>query len=335
MTANGLASPATDKRGLDVFFTVDVEVWCDGWTDIDAKFPQAFRRYVYGPTAAGDFGLPYQLELLRAHGLKGVFFIEPLFAARFGTDALAEVVGLVRDAGHETQLHLHTEWVDEARVPLLTGGATNKRPFLHQFSRSEQTVLIGHGKELLRTCGAADPTAFRAGSFGINRASLAAVRANGLSIDSSYNASMLGPHNDEFPGGPLLDSVTVDGILEFPMTVFDVAGHKLRHVQLGACSYSEIEGLLWRALEIGRRSFVILSHNFELLNDAKDRRDGVVVNRFRKLCAFLERNRDTFHTRGFDGGHRCVEASAPRSLSSPVWKAAARTAEQLYRRMGR
>src|SRR5512144_3111402 len=104
---------------LDVFFTVDVEVWCDGWDDIDRKFPGAFREYVYGPTASGDCGLPLTLRVLGDHGLAGVFFIEPLFASRFGLQPLAEIVGLVRDARQEVQLHLHTEWVDEAREPLL------------------------------------------------------------------------------------------------------------------------------------------------------------------------------------------------------------------------
>lgn len=94
---------------LDVFFTVDVEVWCDGWHNIDKKFPAAFRKYIYGPTSKGNFGLPYQLEVLNAYGLTGVFFIEPLFSTRFGDQPLAEIVGLVRDSKQEVQLHLHTE----------------------------------------------------------------------------------------------------------------------------------------------------------------------------------------------------------------------------------
>jgi len=27
---------------LNVYFTIDVEVWCDSWLDIDRKFPDAF-----------------------------------------------------------------------------------------------------------------------------------------------------------------------------------------------------------------------------------------------------------------------------------------------------
>lgn len=36
---------------LDVFLTFDVELWCDGWEDLDAKFPGAFERYIYGRSA--------------------------------------------------------------------------------------------------------------------------------------------------------------------------------------------------------------------------------------------------------------------------------------------
>ncbi len=103
---------------IDVFLTVDVEVWCDGWDDIDAKFPSAFQRYIYGPTSRGDYGLPYQLHQLQEHGLTGVFFVEPLFSTRFGLEPLSEIISLVRERGHEIQLHLHTEWVDESNVPL-------------------------------------------------------------------------------------------------------------------------------------------------------------------------------------------------------------------------
>lgn len=93
--------PYVDPRMLNVFLTVDVEIWCDGWADIDRKFPQAFRSYIYGPTPSGEYGLRYQAELLRAHGLNGVFFVESLFTCRFGNTPLSEIVGVLRDAGQE------------------------------------------------------------------------------------------------------------------------------------------------------------------------------------------------------------------------------------------
>ena len=127
---------------LDVFFSVDVEIWCNGWNDLDEKFPDAFRRYVYGPTARGGFGLPYTVQVLCGHGLKGVFFVEPLFSTRFGSQPLEEIVGLIREGGQEIQLHLHTEWVDESVEPLLQR-IERKRQFLRLFTRAEQEILDG------------------------------------------------------------------------------------------------------------------------------------------------------------------------------------------------
>jgi hypothetical protein len=84
---------------LEVFLTVDVEIWCDGWNDLDNKFPEAFRRYVYGPTSHGKiWSSLIRLIVLRSHGLTGVFFVEPLFSTRFGPEPLAEIVGILNAA---------------------------------------------------------------------------------------------------------------------------------------------------------------------------------------------------------------------------------------------
>lgn len=316
---------------LNVFFTVDVEIWCDGWSNIDEVFPSAFRRYVYGPTANGDYGLPFTLNLLNEYGLTGIFFVEPLFSTRFGQQPLAEIVGLIRDASQEVQLHLHTEWVDESIEPLLEGICC-KRQHLRYFSLEEQTSLIDAGKRLLVQAGGGDIAAFRAGSFGFNKNTLFALRANKIPFDSSYNATSFGLDSGVFPGATIVDAVECEGIYEYPMTVFDDGTRSLRHAQLTACSYGEMEGLLWQALETGRNSFVILTHNFELLNKAKTRPDTVVVERFRKLCSFLGRNRDSFRVCGFDGLEAQVGLSQPPPLVSPLWKTGLRMIEQVYRR---
>ena len=80
----------------NVFFTTDVEIWCGGWRDLDRKFPDAFRQYIYGPTPGGERGVAYQVKMLNEHNLKGTFFVEPLFALRFGLEPLTEIVGLIQ-----------------------------------------------------------------------------------------------------------------------------------------------------------------------------------------------------------------------------------------------
>lgn len=316
---------------LDVFFTVDVEVWCDGWNDIDAKFPNAFQRYIYGPTSRGNYGLPYQLYELREHGLTGVFFVEPLFSTRFGLDPLSEIISLIRERGHEVQLHLHTEWVDESIEPLLDN-ITGKKQFLRYFSLPEQTVLIQAGAKLIELAGGLSVNAFRAGNFGFNRDTLRALATNRIAFDSSYNATMFGLDSGVSPGMPLLEPVECEGVYEYPMAVFHSGTQALRHVQVTACSYREMEGLLWQALESGRKAFVILSHNFELLNSGMNRPDDIVVARFRKLCSFLDRHRDCFRVRGFCDLIPAPTFSQPAPLTSPIWKTGLRMLEQGMRR---
>ena len=61
---------------MKVLLTFDVEVWCGGWDNLDQRFPSSFDRYVFGSSKAGDFALPRTLQILKRHGLRGVFFVE-------------------------------------------------------------------------------------------------------------------------------------------------------------------------------------------------------------------------------------------------------------------
>lgn len=316
---------------LDVLLTVDVEIWCDGWDNIDQKFPSAFQTYIHGPTPSGAVGLPFQCKVLRDHGLTGVFFVEPLFSARFGEAPLADIVGILNESQQETQLHLHTEWVDEARVPLLPDVA-GKRQHIRFFPLSEQSQLIRAGSGMLQRAGAAPVNAFRAGSFAFNRDTLLALAENGIAFDSSYNASMFGADSGVMAGIQMTEPAFVDGVHEYPMTVFNDGTASLRHAQLTSCSVAEMEGLLWRALEEGRNAFVLLSHCFELLNPAHDRTDPVVLDRFLRLCAFLDKNRDCFRVTGFQQRAPVDTAIQRPPLTSPLYRTGMRMAQQIYRK---
>jgi hypothetical protein len=313
---------------LEVLFTIDVEVWCDGWDDLDSKFPSSFERYIYGPRRQG--GLPTHLQVLSDHGLTGVCFVESLFSGRFGLAPLAEIVGLIQGAGHEIQLHLHTEWVDEAREPMLSVVPVGKRQYLRLFSQDEQSVLIGLGARWLQQAGAVRPIAFRAGSFGFDAHTLPALAEHGFAIDSSYNACMGGLDSGVAEGELLVQARRFGSVVELPMTVY-ADGRGLRHAQLTACSSAELEHLLWQALEAGHRHFVLLSHNFELLTKAQDRIDRVVMRRLHRLCAFLDRHRDVFRVRGMRGPLLATTSVAYPPLRSPMWRTGARMVEQAWR----
>ena len=286
---------------MNVLLTFDVEVWCNSWKTLDADFPNSFERYVYGRSEKGDYALPKTLEILEHFGLRGVFFVEPLFATRFGVEPLAVVIRLIRDAGQEIQLHLHPEWTDEARSPLLPDSSV-KRQFLTDYTLDEQRILIQRGIELVQAAGAPRPIAFRAGSFACNEDTFAAVAANGLRYDSSINPEM----SVSRPGGVTSDAAGYCEPFRFgrlslvPMSSFRDGFGRLRHAQIGACSASEMIEALTGAARRNWWNFVLLSHNFELLVPDSNRPDDYVVRRFEKVCRFLAANRLSLPTVGFD-----------------------------------
>jgi hypothetical protein len=314
---------------IDVFVTVDTEIWCDGWTDLDRTFPDAFRKYVYGPTAAGNYGLPLIFQILRDHGLSASFFVEPMFSLRFGAAPLQEIVGLIRAAGSEIQLHVHTEWVDEAKVKVLPR-VHPKRQALSEYSSVEQSELLRVGLRLLDRAGAGKVSAFRAGGFGMGPDTLQAVAANGLPIDTSFDISQGLPVNAVLE---CLQPTHFGPVVEYPLTVFRDGLGRLRHLQVGACSSGELEKVHWAAMESGWTAIVILFHNFEMLTPSKTAPDRVVARRFERLCRFLGDNNDVFRVRGFNDLYVRCPAGAVSPLAVGLMPTAHRWLQQATRRI--
>lgn len=315
---------------IEVLITVDTEIWCDGWNDIDRKFPTAFRKYIYGSTPEGDFGLPFLFKVLNDYGLRAVFFVEPLFALRFGTAPLNEIVGLIRDAGHSVELHLHTEWVDESKISIFPH-IHEKRQHIRYFSFKEQCLLMKKGIELLNEAGANELHAFRAGSFGANNDTLRAVSTTGISIDTSFN-SVAAPCAIE-TSEPMLQPRTIGDVLEVPVSVFVDGLGRQRPAQLTACSFAEIKAALNDAYRHGWRHFVLLTHSFELLNGTQTRKNGVVVKRLVKLCKFLSANSDRFSTIDFSSSTLRPHGGDAKSVCSSTIQTLGRMAEQAWSRL--
>lgn len=319
---------------MRVLLTFDVEVWCNSWATLEQDFPSSFDRYVYGRSTKGDFALPKTLEVLDRHGLKGVFFVEPLFAARFGIEPLATIVELIRDAGQEVQLHLHPEWTDEARDPLLPN-VTHKRQHLSYYSGEEQRALIAHGIRLLAEAGAPAPVAFRSGSFACNADTFSAVAANGLRFDSSVNTALAvsTPASSLDPAAGHCEPFDFNGLGVYPMTLLRDGFGRLRHAQIGACGASELIEALDGACESGWPAFVLLSHNFELMIPDKLAPDPIVVKRFERLCRHLGDHEASMPTAGFA---QLPPLPAPRGLPLPAvgrLPTALRYFEQALRRL--
>jgi len=299
---------------LNVYLTVDTEIWCPGWDSLDESFAGSFRKYVYGPTPQGDYALPATLSILNEHGLPAVFFVEPLFSARFGIEPLREMLGLIRDAGQEIQLHLHTEWLDEVDVPGLPR-VSRKLPAMAMLDEDDQAAVIAWGLARLAEAGAPAANAFRAGSYGANQATLNALRKNGILLDSSYNLGADVGVADMVPSERLVQPRLVDGLCIYPVSVVRTGqGDAYRIVQVTALSFREMVAYLEQALADGWDSVVIVTHNFEMLSPNKQRVDRFVERRFRHLCQFLAQNADRYKVRGFAD----APASDIRPQPSPI-----------------
>jgi hypothetical protein len=320
---------------MNVYLSFDVEIWCNDWQNLDGAFPGSFDRYVYGRSKHGEYALPQTLAILNRHGLKGVFFVEPLFAARFGMQHLRTVVNLIRSAGQEVQLHLHAEWTNEALEPLIPD-CTTKRQHLIHYTLEEQTALIGHGRRMLEAAGSGPITAFRAGSFAANRDTFRALANNGILLDSSLNRCFPKSGADLRDAASWEHAFEVEGVTTVPVTVFRDGLGTQRPAHVGACSVPEMRQALESARAAGLRDFVIVSHNFEMLRPGSTFPDWIVVNRFERLCAFLAAHPERFAVGGFrprPGAGDAPPAPTVTAAQARLLPTLRRHAEQVWRRL--
>jgi hypothetical protein len=318
---------------LNIIFTYDTEVWCSTWQDLDKHFPGAFKKYIYGETKNGDYGLRFNLNILRDFGLSATFFVEPLFATRFGIDPLQEIVGIIKEYNQDIGLHLHTEWVDESREPLLVK-SSSKRQFIKQFNLEEQVILIKKGVDLLEKAGCKKIRSFRAGGFGANIDTLKALKINNIKIDSSYNLQLWNK-NDISPLERIVQPRVIEGVYEYPMTVFLDGFRKIRHSQLTACSSGEFIYSMNQALKNGWENYIILSHNFELLDQSRTKPDRLVIKRFLKVCKFLEKNSNEFRSIDFGKVTLVSFKKQPDFIKVKPIRTIGRILEQGLRRLSR
>ncbi|MEM7401006.1 MAG: polysaccharide deacetylase [Pseudomonadota bacterium] len=311
---------------VKVFFTVDVEVWCESWNNLDQQIDEAFQKFIFGSTNKGDYGLPYLLNTLNDYGLAGVFFVEPLFSLRFNFEYLLRITELINQANQSIELHMHTEWVDEISNPLLPH-VSKKLQHLRYFNLENQTKLIRLGKSLLNKANVEQINGFRAGNFGFNIDTLTALKTNEIFIDSSYNATMMGLDSGLAKDKVLSEPTIFQEVCELPMTVYYDRPYHLRHLQLCASSQTEIEHVLWKALEEEREAVTILAHGSELLDKSNSRPSKVVVNRFDGLCKFLDKHRDCFDVRDLSGHPHLRSAPYRDPIKSSIWKSSLRVIE--------
>ena len=250
-----------------------------------------FRCSITGTTASGDMGIPWQLDQLEAHGLIGVFFVDPMPALVHGTQILSDIVGPIIERGHAVELHLHPEWLEWA-VDSPVGGRQGHS--IGDFSFADQRVLLNIGRDLLIAAGAPRITAFRAGNFGANNDTLQALAELNIRWDSSFNAAYLGaPCAITLPTDQV-DPVEHKGVIQLPVSgLWDRPGH-FRPAQICAVSAAEMRAALDHAAQHRQPVFSIVTHSFEMLSRDRERANAVVMRRYQMMARHIARHPDLF-----------------------------------------
>lgn len=304
-----------------VFLTIDTELM---WRHHAAGLPTAeIVRRSFEPAGVG---VAYQLEMLRRHGLKATFFVDPMPVLVHGRDHVARVVDAILAGGQEVQLHLHPNWTAADAADR----SAHARFELIEYSPTEQRALLEQARDLLVAAGAPVPIAFRAGSYAANDDTLAALTSLGFAYDSSHNgAHHPWPSAVQLPVRQIAPVVR-GGLIEVPVTVIEDRAGALRHFQLCALSVGEMRAALDHAATHTHAAVTIVSHGFELANRAGTHVNGVHVRRFDALCALLEARADRLPTAHFADRPALRLTAEDVPLGPNAWRTRWRQAEQLW-----
>lgn len=243
-----------------------------------------FDSSILGRCGAGAFGVGWQMDVLDRHGLKGVFFVDPLPALVLGEGVIADTVGMIVGRGHDVQLHAHPEWLEWVKESPVEGRLGRN---MADFSVADQVALLDYGCGVIERAGAARPVAFRAGNFGANDDTLRALTVLELRWDSSVNAGFLdGECRISVPPEQNLP-VELHGVIELPVSgLYDRAGH-FRPAQVCAMSGWEMRDTLRHAARQGHPVVTVVTHSFEMLSRDRSRPNRAVMARFEGLARFV------------------------------------------------
>lgn len=274
-----------------VFITIDTEYSSGLYTGPGpSDRAENYARSIACITPQGPAGIPHKLDLLRQHGQKAVFFVDPMPALVWGVAAIEDVVGPIIDAGQDVQMHCHTEWIELAgSANPLRSGLTGKN--IADFPFEDQCAILDYARTTLMAAGAPEPVAFRAGNYGASDATLRALAAIGMDYDTSHCPALpdaagrisLGPNNHD-PIGHM-------GVMEVPVGSIGTMSGGQRHAQVTALALAEMLAAIRHARDCQRDSFTLVSHSFELINRRKLAVNQVVRRRFAGLIRALAKMR--------------------------------------------
>jgi len=270
---------------MNVYLTIDTEMATGLYRTLGKdSVREVFNRSIRCTTPTRDVGVGYQMDVLDRHGLKAVFFVDPMPALVFGQGIVREMVQPILERGHDVQLHLHSEWLKYAEGHFLEG---RKGDDIKNYDLADQVALIGYARDALIEAGAPAPVAFRAGNYGANDDTLRALALNQITYDSSFCPGIEKSNCDIQLPPSTFEPVMHCGVLEVPIGAIESHGQRRRHAQLTALSFWEMRDAIRYRQQAGYEFFTLVSHSFEMMSRDRRRANVVVARRFERLCKAL------------------------------------------------
>lgn len=164
-----------------------------------------------------NYGLKKVVEVFNNNDVKATFFVNIYEQYLFGKQWMQAVCDVIKSSGHDIQLHTHPVWQFDA--------IKKKKIFLNQYSLREQVEIIRSGMNDLEEITGERPIAHRAGSFGLNRNTIKALKLNGIKMDSSisdvnYNYKKRKNGGYRMKAWSQNRIVKKNGLIELPLTYY-------------------------------------------------------------------------------------------------------------------
>ena len=256
---------------------------------IDTESPQTPRlagncknHYLETDSVGKDVGIPLILRILREEGVQGTFFVN---VYEDGYSPMRHAVDLILEDGHDVQLHTHPAWLGD-----------RERLHMWQYSLAEQEDILGQGCEILKRWTGERPLVHRAGAYGANLDTVAALNKHEFRVDTSAFPE----HQNSFIPAEDNTAKMMGELLELPIMTMDFktwvkAGpipirrkSRKKKLDTDACS---IEQLCSAADIFGRKGFPWLHtmlHSYSLVKTYDNFRTGTVhEKRCERLAKFI------------------------------------------------
>lgn len=265
------------------------------------------KRLIWGAHDNGTAGILQMCSATDEVNAKLVFFVDAC-GAYSKLSEVAEVVRWLDQAGHDVQLHTHSEYLPEEFW--IEHGFEYRPRFLNQYAADKAAFTIKYFGRFISDLTGKPLRAFRAGSFRWNASTLGALSEAGISLsfNNSMNAFLAGQCTYSEPTNqPYLWS---NGVIEVPVTerkFFPLFGNEWWG-RLQFPVSNNFRNPSWRILQpyMGQGNsslMVLLLHSWSLLywdnNGYGVYRDDKRLEDFRKLVRRLSKDYDIITTEDF------------------------------------